>query len=401
LDVLCRLDTAREGLAGDPGAQGTLLESLRRMLLAGLWLATGQRRHLAALKSLRLAGLDPGRRVLMLAGACSPAYEADMRACLPLFTSALADFDGTVIGGGTTAGIGGVVGALSEMPGRRFTTLGYHPERMATGIRPDTRYDRLVPTPQPDFGPLDAVQAWIDILSAGISPGRVTVIGVNGGDIAGFECRLGMALGSSVGVIAGSGRAADRLLADGAWETLARPLALVRDPMTLRAFACPGGTFSTGKTLEALARKIHAAYCGADPGTLNPRILRENGLPWEKLPATFKNANLAQAAQIGGILETEGYTLAAAGRGARADNIAVAFTRDELERMAVKEHGRWNVERLRDGWRPGTRDDASKTHDCLVPWAVLPEKIRQYDRDAVSSWPRLLEEAGVTVQKRG
>ncbi|HRZ82955.1 MAG TPA: RelA/SpoT domain-containing protein, partial [Candidatus Hydrogenedentes bacterium] len=44
LDVLCRLDTAREGLAGDPGAQGTLLESLRRMLLAGLWLAKGQRR---------------------------------------------------------------------------------------------------------------------------------------------------------------------------------------------------------------------------------------------------------------------------------------------------------------------------------------------------------------------
>jgi hypothetical protein len=43
------------------------------------------------------------------------------------------------------------------------------------------------------------------------------------------------------------------------------------------------------------------------------------------------------------------------------------FTGDEVKRMAEWEHGRWNIERLRDGWRFGrTRDD-----------------IRRYDRDAV------------------
>jgi len=36
--------------------------------------------------------------------------------------------------------------------------------------------------------------------------------------------------------------------------------------------------------------------------------------------------------------------------------------------MAELEHGRWNIERLRDGWRPGPRADEKKIHDCLVAW---------------------------------
>jgi hypothetical protein len=67
--------------------------------------------------------------------------------------------------------------------------------------------------------------------------------------------------------------------------------------------------------------------------------------------------------------------------------------------MAEKEHGRWNVERLRDGWTPGKRNDEKKTHDCLIPWAELPDDIKEFDRNAAKSWPRILADAGIEVRK--
>lgn len=68
--------------------------------------------------------------------------------------------------------------------------------------------------------------------------------------------------------------------------------------------------------------------------------------------------------------------------------------------MAELEHGRWNVERHRNGWRfSRARDDARKLHDSLVPWENLPEDIRQYDRNAVRAFPDILAAAGYEVVK--
>ena len=74
----------------------------------------------------------------------------------------------------------------------------------------------------------------------------------------------------------------------------------------------------------------------------------------------------------------------------------------EVERMAELEHGRWNIERLRDGWRYGRqRDDSRKIHDCLVSWHDLPDDIKRYDREAVRAFPEILEKAGLEVQRDG
>jgi hypothetical protein len=76
------------------------------------------------------------------------------------------------------------------------------------------------------------------------------------------------------------------------------------------------------------------------------------------------------------------------------------FDKDDVEEMAKMEHGRWNVERLRNGWRPGPRDDANKTHDCLRPWAALsdgPDGVKKYDREAVRNFPAILAKAGLEV----
>ena len=72
----------------------------------------------------------------------------------------------------------------------------------------------------------------------------------------------------------------------------------------------------------------------------------------------------------------------------------------ENVQMAEREHGRWNLDRLKDGWGPGKkRDYAKKIHDCLVSWATLPDKIKEYDRGSAKSWPKLLEDVGIQVKK--
>ncbi|NLX96914.1 MAG: Ryanodine receptor Ryr [Rhodopirellula sp.] len=98
-------------------------------------------------------------------------------------------------------------------------------------------------------------------------------------------------------------------------------------------------------------------------------------------------------------------TLEACGFGVRQKQEPVIFDHhqfalEEVERMAEMEHGRWNAERLRDGWRYGhPRDDQRKVHDCLVPWSELPETIKRYDRDAVRAFPEILAKAKLEVYR--
>ena len=73
----------------------------------------------------------------------------------------------------------------------------------------------------------------------------------------------------------------------------------------------------------------------------------------------------------------------------------------DVERMAELEHGRWNIERLREGWRSGTsRDNAKKIHNCLVAWTELPNDIREYDRNSIRAIPDILAKAGLDVFRK-
>jgi len=76
------------------------------------------------------------------------------------------------------------------------------------------------------------------------------------------------------------------------------------------------------------------------------------------------------------------------------------FTPEEVEVMSEMEHGRWNVERLRAGWRLGPkRDSTNKITPYLVPWKELPEGIKKWDRDAVRNWPKVFAQAGLEVYR--
>jgi hypothetical protein len=65
------------------------------------------------------------------------------------------------------------------------------------------------------------------------------------------------------------------------------------------------------------------------------------------------------------------------------------------------EHGRWNVERLLDGWKWGPiKDVDAKINPSLLPWDELSEDVKKYDRDAVDEIPKILAEVGFEVYRQ-
>jgi hypothetical protein len=69
-----------------------------------------------------------------------------------------------------------------------------------------------------------------------------------------------------------------------------------------------------------------------------------------------------------------------------------------IELLAENAHDIWARERLRDGWTLGPeRDDAQRRHPCLVPYAQLSERDREYDRTMVTGSLRAMLALGYTI----
>jgi len=156
--------------------------------------------------------------VLIITGGCDANVEDRIRTYTKFLKEALSDFEGTVISGGTTAGVSGLAGVLQEYYPGRIKTIGYAPNSKDAEI--DERYSEVYYTGGDDFSPLEPLQYWADILQQGVRPSDVKVVGVNGGLLAGAEFRMALAFGARLGLISGSGREADRLLMDTEWNNL-------------------------------------------------------------------------------------------------------------------------------------------------------------------------------------
>jgi hypothetical protein len=144
-------------------------------------------------------------------------------------------------------------------------------------------------------------------------------------------------------------------------------------------------------TIELLARAIHAVYVRSQASRTDAPALRD----WDELPESTKEANRAQAADVGTKLAAVGCRIQAwtdwTGEGLR-------FTAAEVETMAQLEHERWCRERAAEGWTAGpTRDDGRKITPYLVDWDALPEGAREYNREAVRALPELLTFAGYEI----
>jgi hypothetical protein len=317
-----------------------------------------------------------------------------------LLREGLAAFQGTVVSGGTTSGVPGCAGKLAEelagARGKNFNLLGYIPRAFPADADKDRRYDELIVCGREGFTPAQVLQGWQDLFAVGVKPADVLVLGFGGGQISAFEYRLALALGATVGVLGWEKDAADEILKDPLWSTSKRLFPLPADSKTIRAFVIRDG-YPFGETeLVQMAQEFHERYRNGNLKKIKPDNLKL----WEHLPDTFKTANKEQAAYSIHILEAAGFGVRKA---TGQPVIFKEFTDAEIELMAQLEHGRWNIERLRDGWKPGKRDDEKKLHDCLAPWNQLsdgPDGVKRYDRNAVRAFPEILAEAGLEVFRR-
>jgi hypothetical protein len=113
-----------------------------------------------------------------------------MQSYRQLLIEAFKDFTGTILSGGTTQGIAGLVGDIRERSGGNIHTIGYIPKLVpadATVDKNQDRYDEIRRTDGAGFSPLESLQNWIDLLAAGIRPTDVKLLGINGGTIAAAE----------------------------------------------------------------------------------------------------------------------------------------------------------------------------------------------------------------------
>lgn len=333
--------------------------------------------------------------VVIMAGDCSAESERNLAAYRSLILDAFQGYEGTILSGGTTAGVSGLAGEIQACRPGHIRSIGYLPGTLPGSAVVDERYAEIRRTEATDFSALDVLQYWTDMLASGIEPGQVTLLGVGGGVISGFEYRLALLLGAKVGVIAQSGEAVARLAQDGDWNRCAGLLFLPADALVLRAFVGSGKPELGATERLAVARAVHAAYRDEQSQRL---VANDPSLAdWERLSNGLRDSNLQQAdhvleklQQVGcEVFKLEGQEVP-----------AFAFTEEEMETMAAMEHGRWVVERLQGGWSWGeVRDVVHKISPYIVPWTVLSEEIKELDRLAVRRIPKHLAEVGIGIRR--
>jgi hypothetical protein len=64
------------------------------------------------------------------------------------------------------------------------------------------------------------------------------------------------------------------------------------------------------------------------------------------------------------------------------------------------EHGRWNTERLLDGWkRDLKRDIKAKISPYVLPWDELSEKVKGWDQKLSEKYLEFLAGVGLRLMK--
>jgi hypothetical protein len=172
--------------------------------------------------------------IVVVAGGCSSEVEDQMRTYQELILETFRDFKGTIISGGTTSGISGLIGEAQQKYQNTIRTVGYVPKTKTDLV--DKRYSEIRFTDSEKFSPIEPLQYWIDIIASGIKSSDVKLLGINGGRISAIEYRIALALGAHVAIVKGSGLEADKLLLDNDWNNSKNLIPVSNDPATVWPF---------------------------------------------------------------------------------------------------------------------------------------------------------------------
>ena len=86
------------------------------------------------------------------------------------------------------------------------------------------------------------------------------------------------------------------------------------------------------------------------------------------------------------------------------DTSDIALTEDimELSELISKNtHEVWSENRIKDGWTYGTeRNDEKKHHPCLIPYEMLSEEEKEYDRNTSLQTLKLIVKLGYQIVKK-
>lgn len=150
--------------------------------------------------------------------------------------------------------------------------------------------------------------------------------------------------------------------------------------------------------IDRLAQIIHNEYYSKlkAEGNLNPA--KELHREWDYLPEDSKMQFRLQADHIWVKL--------------RSINAKTVFSLKEgeeynfesdpeiVETLSRIEHNRWATQMILNGWKYGTvRDEKKKNHPDLIPYADLPEEVKQNNRDIILSIKNLLRQMELKVIK--
>jgi len=142
--------------------------------------------------------------------------------------------------------------------------------------------------------------------------------------------------------------------------------------------------------VERLAIAIHMKY--------NEKRLKD--CPGEELlypdfsalPDDLKYSNMRQAMSIYDKLSLIGCTLS-------ENSDEYVLSKNEIEFLAEKEHEDWMRERIESGWTLGEKDVINKKSPYLVPYEMLSEDIKEYDRYTIRNIPELAAMIGLRISR--
>ena len=337
-------------------------------------------------------------RILVVAGGVDTISESLLAESKDVLKNALPYFSGIAISGGTSVGIPGAVGKVStnlaKKGNKNYNLIGYNPEYLPSNApRDEVNYDEhVIVKGDTGFSPNQIIRMWQDFAAKGYKAKQVQLIGFCGGGLTKVEYYIALAMGAEVSELQVPDGSCELLAKDPIWNNVEEFNALPWEDASVQALVnIPKNEFKK-EVLTDMAKAFHNNYV-----EVSAKKMPVNMKPWDLLDETYKTANLEQAKYAVEILTAAGFIVKLS---KRPNPKAVKFTKKQIEKMAILEHGRWNVERLRNGWRPGDcKDEENKIHNCLVPWEQLSDEIKGYDIGAVEKFPEILAKAGLEIVK--
>ncbi len=156
-------------------------------------------------------------------------------------------------------------------------------------------------------------------------------------------------------------------------------------------------SYLTEAQIDSVAKIAHEKFVAQQYKEMRksgktPSDLGERTAFWENLDETYKSSNIDQASFTPVMFAELGYRFTADPAGA----IGWDDLKDEQERLAKIEHGRWNAERVMSGWcYYPKRDNKQRHHPLIVAWDELSERDRYFDESVIGNFA----DAGLYLHK--